>query len=161
MLNLFHRRRLFQVVLPISGKCIPLEEVNDEVFSKKMVGEGFAVIPDQDADTVLAPISGEIVALPDTYHAFGIADQEKGIELLVHIGLNTVSLAGKGFHPLKSVGEHISAGDPVIKFDHHLMTDSKLDMSTMVIFTKGYQQAINLGTLSETHVVAGTPILRE
>lgn len=161
MITLFHKKQQFEVVAPITGECISLAEVNDEVFAKRMMGEGFAVRPAPKANLVVAPIAGEVVALPDSHHAVGIKAAHKSLEVLIHIGLNTVALAGTGFTALIKKGDKVNVGTPLIRFDEKLMAQKKIDMSTMVIFTNGYSQPLKLGTLEHSSVTAAQPLLRE
>ncbi len=143
------------VAAPVSGTCIPIEQVADAVFSKKMLGDGFAVVPTED--TVVAPIDGEIVMLPSSRHAFGMTTKS-GMEILVHIGLDTVNLEGKGFTALVSEGSYVKAGTPVIRFDRNFMTKQGIDLTTMLVFTGGYDKEIRPACLGE-QVKAGQQVL--
>lgn len=153
------KKSSFKVVAPISGVCQPLTTVNDDVFSKKMVGDGFVLKPNETANTVVSPIDATVEMLPDSKHAIGIKSVNTPIELLVHIGLDTVKLNGTGFEALVKQGDQVKAGQPVIKFDPQIMAKQKLDMSTMVIFTSGYQQPIDLGSKYQQQVTAGQTLL--
>ena len=99
---------------PLEGKIIPLSEVQDEVFSNEIVGKGAAVVPEKGE--VHAPSEGEIISIFDTGHALGIRTKD-GIELLIHIGLNTVELKGKYFQIHAKEGDHVKKGDLLISFD--------------------------------------------
>ena len=99
------------------GRMFPLEEVKDEVFSKKMMGEGVAF--ELGEDQVCAPATGELTALFPTGHAFGIRRKD-GVELLVHIGIDTVELNGEGFTIQAKQGDKVTAGDPIVKVDRAL-----------------------------------------
>ena len=127
----FLRKESSAVAAPVSGRCIRLEEVADKVFSSKMMGDGFAVIPKDD--TAVAPVDGEIVMIAETKHAFGIKTKA-GMELLVHIGLDTVDLKGEGFTVLAKQGSRVRAGEPVIRFDREGLEKKGIDMTTMVIW---------------------------
>ena len=140
---------------PVKGTCIPITEVKDQVFSSKMMGDGFAVIPEND--TAVAPVDGEIVMIPATKHAFGMKTKA-GVELLVHIGLDTVELKGEGFTVLAKQGRKVRAGEPVIRFDRELLEKKGIDMTTMVIFTGGDEKEINLKVYGEK-VNAGDVVL--
>ena len=100
MFGLFKKEE-FKIVAPVDGELIPLAEVADGVFSEKIMGDGFAVIPANGA--VCAPLSGTAETVFPTGHAVGIKTKD-GIECIVHIGLDTVELNGEGFHPLASRG---------------------------------------------------------
>ena len=145
------------VAAPVTGKCIRIEEVPDAVFSQKMMGDGFAVIP--SGDTVAAPVSGEIVMVAQTKHAFGMKTKS-GIELLVHIGLDTVELNGEGFTVLAKPGSRVKAGEAVIRFDKAFMEGKGLNMTTMVIFTGGYDREIKISQFGQD-VTAGEVVLPE
>lgn len=128
MFNLF--KKSLNIVAPISGKTIQLSEVPDPVFAEKMVGDGIAI--DSTGDTVVAPCDGTISLIMDSKHAFSIKTTD-GIELLVHIGLETVSLNGEGFETLQSVNTKVSAGTPILKIDRKLIESKGLSLITPVI----------------------------
>lgn len=107
---------LINVVAPVTGKFLSLDEVPDPVFSSKMVGEGAAVQPELANTIVVSPVKGKVVMLADALHAIGIQDNN-GIELLIHIGLDTVDLNGSGFTPFVSVNEEVELGQPIMKVD--------------------------------------------
>ncbi|MDE7015480.1 MAG: PTS glucose transporter subunit IIA [Kineothrix sp.] len=151
----FLRKENNGVAAPVTGKCIRLEEVPDKVFSSKMMGDGFAVIPEND--TVVAPADGEIVMIPATKHAFGMKTKA-GVELLIHIGLDTVELKGEGFTVLAKQGKKVRAGEAVIRFDREVLEKKGIDMTTMVIFTGGDGKEINLEVYGQK-VNAGDTIL--
>lgn len=116
-------RTTFTVLAPVKGALVPLNQVPDPVFSQKMLGDGIAIDP---ADgTLHAPFDGKIINMNPNLHAFVI--EKNGIELLVHIGLDTVRLKGKGFTPLVKVGDTVSAGQPILHFDLARIT-SALDV---------------------------------
>lgn len=145
-----------EVAVPVTGTCIRIEEVPDPVFSGKMMGDGFAVIP--ESDTVVAPMSGEIAMVADTKHAFGMKTKS-GVELLVHIGLDTVNLNGEGFTVLIGPGSKVKAGDPVIRFDRTGMEEKGLNTTTMVVFTAGYEKPVETGCYGQK-VEAGQIVIR-
>ena len=101
--------RMFRMLIlsPLDGRVIPLEEVPDEVFAEKVLGDGAAVIPENG--NIYSPIDGEIVAIPESLHAYGIRS-DAGIEMIVHFGLETVNLKGEGFSPKVKVGDRVKAG---------------------------------------------------
>lgn len=105
---------MLTVLSPFFGQVIPLEQVPDDVFSQKMVGDGFAVIPERDE--VLCPIDGTITMIFDTKHAFTI-ESTNGVELLIHMGLDTVRLNGAPFELYIKQGDHVKAGQRIAKMD--------------------------------------------
>ena len=152
---------LFTVVSPLTGKLISLDQVHDEVFSSKMMGDGFAIEPTSASNTVISPISGKIVALVESKHAVGIKNEATGIEILIHIGLDTVKLNGEGFDVLVRMDQEVKQGQPLIKFEQQVLKDHDLELTTMVIFTGGLNDAIDLGAKNDTDIHAGDLILRQ
>jgi len=102
------------VLAPIDGTVVELEKVPDQVFAQKMVGDGVAIDP--TGQFAVAPVAGDLVKLFPGGHAFGIATRE-GIELIVHIGLDTVELNGEGFENIATEGQKVKAGTPIVRFD--------------------------------------------
>lgn len=137
----FIKRNSEQVVAPVSGKCISITQVNDEVFSSKAMGDGFAIIPNDCM--IVSPVNGEIMLIAETKHAFGLKTK-KGVEVLVHIGLDTVQLEGKGFTVHVKQGDKVKAGDQVISFDKRYLKDFSIDMTTMTVFTSGVTEEVCL-----------------
>lgn len=113
------------------GKSIEIEKVPDPVFSEKMMGDGIAFVLDHD--TIYAPCDGKILFVADTLHAVGI-QSDSGVELMIHIGLDTVNLKGEGFRKLISKN-HVKQGDPLIKIDLDLMHEKEVNLTTMMIIT--------------------------
>ena len=117
---------------PVEGKCIDISNVRDDVFSKKMMGDGIAIIPKENI--AYSPCDGELTMLFPTKHAFGITMND-GVEVLVHIGMDTVNLNGVGFKSFKNKGDKVKHGDKIIEFDENYLSREDLDMTTMVIIT--------------------------
>lgn len=115
---------------PISGKCIPLEEVKDEVFSSKMMGDGIAI--DSTGDTVYAPADGVIATVVNSKHAVGM-QLNNGVEILIHVGLETVELKGEGFTLLVNVDDKVKQGTPLIKIDRAFIESKGMSLVTPVI----------------------------
>lgn len=118
------------IVNPIKGKIIPLNEVADAVFSSEMLGKGFAVEPSEGK--TFAPVSGTISAVFDTKHAIGITG-DNGVEILVHMGLDTVKLGGNGFTVNVKVGDTVKAGDLMAEFDMDFIKNEGYPLTTPVI----------------------------
>lgn len=106
------------VLAPLDGTVVALESVPDEVFALKMAGDGLAIDP--SGQVALAPVSGKLVKLFKGGHAFGIAVDD-GIELIVHLGLDTIELKGQGFEKIAVEGQIVQAGDPIVRFDRSLI----------------------------------------
>ncbi|MCM3034414.1 beta-glucoside-specific PTS transporter subunit IIABC [Bacillus pumilus] len=141
----------FEVQAPMSGKVIPLSEVNDSVFSSEMMGKGVAILPDKGV--VQAPFSGKVVTVTPTKHAIGIVSDD-GIELLIHVGIDTVSLNGQFFDVLVKEGDEIKTGDHLLSFDIEGIQSNHLDVVTPIIVTNStqYLDVIHTG---DAHVTAG------
>lgn len=120
------------IASPMIGEVVKLENVPDEVFASGAMGKGIAIKP---ADgTVVAPVNGEITLVFPTGHAVGIRT-ENGAEILIHIGMDTVSLAGKGFKKFVEVGDKVEAGQKMIEFDLATIRDANLPIISPVIVT--------------------------
>jgi len=117
---------------PITGKIIPLDSVPDATFSDEIVGKGVAVIPEDDV--VYSPFSGKVTAVLPTNHAIGITS-DNGIELLIHIGLETVNLNGEGFDLLVEEGEEIKRGDKLMTFDLEGLKKKDVSLISPIIVT--------------------------
>lgn len=141
MFGLFKKEE-FKIVAPVEGELIPLAEVADGVFSEKIMGDGFAVIPANGE--VCAPLSGTAETVFPTGHAVGIKTKV-GIECIVHIGLDTVELNGEGFHPLIQQGDKVRAGEPMVRFEKEALEQKGYNLTTMVVFPSGYDHEFDLG----------------
>jgi len=143
MFDFLKKDKQFELSSPVSGKLIKLSEVNDQVFSSKMMGDGLAIKPDDTKNSVVvsSPVDGKIVSLPNTKHAFGIETKDH-VDVLVHIGLDTVNLKGKGFTSYLKQGDKVKRGAKVISFDPDIIRLNKLDDTVMVILTDGYNKTI-------------------
>lgn len=119
-------------VTPVNGKVIELSEVPDPVFAQKMAGDGVAI--DTTGDIIVAPCDGELSLIFKTKHAFAMT-LDNGIEILVHIGIETVSLKGEGFKQLIEQGTKVKAGTPIIKIDRNFIKSKGLSLITPVLIT--------------------------
>ncbi|MEH7085535.1 PTS glucose transporter subunit IIA [Neobacillus drentensis] len=118
--------------MPIEGEIIPITEVPDQVFSQKMMGDGFAIVPSKGS--VVSPVDGEIMNVFPTKHAIGIKASQ-GYEILIHVGMDTVNLKGEGFTVLVKDGEKITKGQEILKFDLDFIKKSAPSIVTPIIFT--------------------------
>ena len=122
-----------RVLAPISGRAVPLAEVPDEVFAEGMAGQGCAIVPEASGEAV-APVSGTLVKLFEGGHAFGIA-ADNGIEMIVHLGLDTIELRGRGFERIATEGDRVEAGQPIVRFDLDEIRAGDYDPVTPVLVT--------------------------
>lgn len=129
----------------LSGKAIPLAEVGDGVFSEGILGDGMAIIPENEI--LYAPVDAEIAALmPDSRHACGLK-LANGMEVLLHIGLDTVDMKGDGFEYLVQQGQKVSAGTPLVKFDRaKIKAAGHRDVTVCIISNEGNAQDIQFHT---------------
>ena len=130
MLNIF--RDTFQVMSPVNGNIVNLSKVSDRMFSEGIVGTGIAIDPTEDI--IKSPIAGKVKLIFSTNHAF-VVTSKKGIELLVHIGINTIELNGDGFKRLVDEGAFVKVGDPIIKIDRQKIIDRGYELITPVVIT--------------------------
>jgi glucose-specific phosphotransferase system IIA component len=127
-----------EIVALADGKMIALEKVKDEVFSKKIMGDGIAI--ELTGNMIVAPASGTIKMMFPTMHAFGLV-LDNGIEILVHVGLDTVELKGKGFKRFVNVNSKVKRGDPIIQIDKDFIEKEGYDTTALMILTNcnGYR----------------------
>lgn len=117
---------------PAPGRLLPLEDVPDPVFSRGLAGQGFAVDP--DGSRIAAPIDGEIVMLAETHHAVGLR-APNGAEVVVHVGIDSVTLKGEGLRPRCEVGDVVTAGQDLLEIDRDLLIDRLPSIITPVLVT--------------------------
>lgn len=126
---------------PVEGKVISLSEVNDDVFASKMLGDGVAIVPEKGE--LYAPINGTIKMIYNTKHALGM-ETEDGIEILFHIGLDTVNLEGKYFESFVTEGQKVAQGDLLIGFDLSAIKAAGFDPTTMMVITEPKNIKLNI-----------------
>lgn len=125
-----HKEDLF--ISPIKGEIKPITEVPDAVFSGKMMGDGFAIVPAEG--TVVSPVDGKIVNMFPTKHAIGILS-DSGREILIHVGIDTVNLKGQGFEALVAENDRVEAGQPLLKVDLDYIEKNATSIITPIVFT--------------------------
>ena len=121
-----------KIVMPVNGELIKISEVPDPVFSQKMAGEGFAVVPHDG--TIVSPVDGEVFNVFPSKHAIGIMSTG-GKEVLVHIGVNTVKLKGQGFKVLVQEGENVYAGQPIMEIDLEYLKKHAQSLLSPIVFS--------------------------
>lgn len=136
------------------GQVIELEQVKDPVFSQKMMGDGFAVEPSNGH--ILSPVAGTVSSVFPTKHALGITTKS-GLEVLVHIGLDTVSLEGKPFEVKVSEGQTVAAGDLLVEADLNAIREAGRETTTIVVFTNS--DAIKSVKLEQTGSLAAKTVV--
>ena len=141
---------------PVKGKAVSISEVNDPTFAEEILGKGVAVIPEDGK--ICAPAAGELAMVFDTLHAFSMTTKE-GAELLVHVGLETVGLKGKGFTAHKKAGDKVEKGDLILTADFDVIKEAGLDtiIPVVVCNTDEYKE---VESLAGKEVNAGDDILK-
>lgn len=120
------------IAAPVAGKAVPVEQVNDPTFSEGLLGRGIAILP--QSNRVVSPVNGTISLMFDTGHAATILSDD-GIEVLVHIGLDTISLKGKHYTKHAKTGDKVAVGDLLMEFDREAITVDGFDTITPVVVT--------------------------
>ena len=144
------------VVSPIAGRVIDLQEVPDPVFSSGVMGEGAGIVP---ADgTVVAPITGDVVVATDTGHAFGIKSDDD-VEILVHVGIDTVTMKGDGFTAAVVKGQHVQAGDVLVHVDLERIKAAGYSPITVLLVTNAASYTAVTSTRTGQDVQAGQDAL--
>ena len=145
-----------KILSPMTGEAVGLGEVPDPVFSQKIVGDGMAVIPSEGK--LLSPVDGEIISVADTKHAYGLRTAE-GLELLIHVGLETVHLNGECFQVFVKPGDKVKAGDLMAEVDLAYLKERGINPITPVLVCGGFQgQQLNAAA---GPVQAGKTVLME
>ena len=129
---------LKSILAPLSGQAIPLEQVPDDVFSQKILGDGIAIIPTDGK--IYAPVDGEIATVAETLHAYGFTSED-GLEILVHVGLDSVKLKGEGFTSHVQVGDKVKAGQLVAEVDLKFLISQGVPATTPVLICEGAEDA--------------------
>lgn len=136
---------------PVAGKVVPLSKVEDAILSSEMLGKGIAILPEENI--VKSPVRGEIVTIFDTQHAIGLKTDDD-VEVLIHIGIDTVNLKGQYFNALAKVGDRVEVGTPIMEVDFAAVKEAGYDIITPVIVTNTAAFKNILGTDQE-HAASG------
>jgi len=142
---------------PLTGRVMALEEVPDPVFAQKMAGDGIAILPTEGL--LVSPVSGKVAHLFPTHHAIGLVNAE-GLELLIHIGIDTVKLNGEGFQPFVNMGDHVKVGDKLIQFDLEKIKAAGYSTITPVLITN-HEKLESIHFTAGAEVQAGSGIVME
>ncbi|RCW49252.1 MULTISPECIES: PTS glucose transporter subunit IIA [unclassified Halanaerobium] len=155
MFNIFKKKEEY-LTAPFAGDVTDLKQVPDEAFAQKMVGDGFAITPEENV--VKSPCAGEIVQIFSTGHAVGIKTK-KGLEVLVHIGIDTIKLDGEGFEKLVKNGDQVEVGTPLIEIDLEYIKNNAPSILTPVIITN-MEKVKSMDLVKTGKVKAGTKVLK-
>ncbi|MDT8862563.1 PTS glucose transporter subunit IIA [Alkalihalobacillus sp. MEB130] len=137
---------------PLAGQLLSLEQVPDPVFSEKMMGDGVAVIPEEGV--LVSPVEGEVIQIFHTKHAIGIRSVT-GLEILFHVGLETVELNGEGFSILIEEGQIVKVGDPLLHFDIPFLKSKNKEIVTPIIITNSSQKVEDIVQVEKQKVSRG------
>ncbi|WP_332847415.1 phosphoenolpyruvate--protein phosphotransferase [Pseudomonas lactucae] len=143
------------LLAPLAGVQLPLDQVPDPAFSSRLLGDGLCIDP--TSQTLCAPMSGVISNIQDSGHAVSVTN-EHGVQVLMHIGLDTVNLAGEGFTPLVEDGQQVQAGQPLIEFDADFIALNARSLLTLMLVVSG--EPFELLVSATSTVEAGQPVLQ-
>ncbi len=149
------------IMSPLTGKCISLDNVPDPVFSDKVLGDGCAVIPDDGK--IYSPDDGVISSVAETFHAYGITTKS-GLEILIHFGLETVALKGKGFTPHVKTGDKVKKGQLIAEVDIDYLKKHNINLTTPVLIcdgADGMKLNVNTGNVSAKNDILMTAEISE
>ena len=124
------KKKRSSLISPVTGKVIPLENSEDRAFAEKLVGDGVALMP-TDGNFV-CPANGRIAGVAEALHAYSL-ETDEGIDLLIHIGIDTVELMGEGYTPHVKSGDIVKAGDPLCRVDLELLKSKGYSVCTPVV----------------------------
>ncbi len=140
-----------EIISPLNGEICPLEQVPDEVFSQKMLGDGVAIIPTDGK--ICSPVSGTVSQITETLHAYCITSED-GLDILIHFGIDSVKLKGKGFKALVKEGDKVEVGTPLCEADTELIKNEGYNLHTPVLIT-------NMDDISNINIKSGKAICGE
>ncbi len=151
-MGLFTKNKSIEIFSPVDGEIIDLAKVEDEVFAEGMMGDGLAFVP-SNGDFV-APMAGKLVTVFPTGHAYGI-ESKNGVEILLHIGLDTVTLEGEGFDVKVKQGQTVSAGDQLVVVDLEEVAKKVPSTQSPLIFTIDSMEGKKLEIVKKGKVAKG------
>ena len=153
--DLNENNKVVEIASPLKGEVLPLNEVKDEAFASGILGNGIAINPKEGV--LVSPVNGVVNALLPTLHAIGITTQE-GVELLIHIGMDTVKLKGEGFKAFVKQGDEIKIGQKLIEFDIDLLKSKGYCLDVPIVITNmmNYTEVV---CTKETNINIGENLL--
>ena len=152
---MFFKDKGTPIVAPLSGHVVTIGDVDEPIFSGRVVGDGVAIIPSDGH--VVAPIAGVVSFIGEQKHTYGIVGFD-GIEILIHLGINTVKLNGDGFEPLVQKGDKVEVGTPLCHMDLDLIRERQYDITTPVVITSSSMDRIKRLTLRTGQALAGQTV---
>ncbi|MEK3976656.1 PTS sugar transporter subunit IIA [Psychrobacillus sp. FSL K6-1267] len=141
MFSRFFSKQKLRIFAPVSGEVLSLDDVPDPVFSQRMLGDGVAIMP--SGGNILAPCSGTIIHLANTKHAIGLRTDDN-TELLIHVGLETVSLGGQGFTACVKAGDKVEKGQLLLKVDWDFLQENAASLVTPLVITNSAEKTVQL-----------------
>ncbi|EGO2840329.1 PTS transporter subunit EIIC [Enterococcus faecalis] len=141
-----------RIQAPLQGQLVSLDQINDEVFASQQMGKTLAIYPTEEQ--IVSPRNGQVTALYPTHHAIGLK-LDNGAEILLHIGINTVELKGRGFETFVKVGERVRLGQKMLSFDKQIIQAAGYDPTVLVIITNTAEMAI-IETTKQTEITPQT-----
>ncbi|MFX3625072.1 MAG: PTS glucose transporter subunit IIA [Ectobacillus sp.] len=158
--NLLYRKaktKIEEIYSPLVGEVIPLSEVPDPVFAQKMMGDGVAIIPKEGK--LVSPVAGEVMQIFPTKHAIGIKSKN-GLEILIHVGLDTVDLNGDGFEVLAREGQVVKVGDALLNFNIQFLEGNNKEIVTPIIITNTLEKVAEIEQAAHSEVSRKDLILK-
>ena len=141
-----------RIQAPVQGQLVSLDQINDEVFASQQMGKTLAIYPTEEQ--IVSPGNGQVTALYPTHHAIGLK-LDNGAEILLHIGINTVELKGRGFETFVKAGERVRLGQKLLSFDKQIIQAAGYDPTVLVIVTNTAEMAI-IETTKQTEITPQT-----
>ncbi|MBP2642482.1 MAG: system, glucose-specific component [Firmicutes bacterium] len=148
MFSFFEKnKKLDNIIMsPVNGKCIELSEVPDKVFAEKIMGDGVAFILEDDK--ICSPCYGSIITIASTCHAVGIKSED-GVEILIHVGVNTVELNGEGFEVLVKMNQKVKLGTPLLKINRAFMQEKSINLTTPLVITNSSEYELEFKSVNQ------------
>ena len=152
---MFFKNKGTAVIAPMSGHVVTIGDVDEPIFAGKVVGDGVAIIP--SSGEVVAPIAGTISFIGEQKHTYGIVGFD-GVEILIHLGINTVKLNGQGYDCKVEVGQRVEVGTLLCIMDLDFIRQQQFDLTSPVVITSGSIDKIKRLTLRSGQALAGQTV---